>query len=57
MKEKEKERKKERPCLQFICTFFTPKMRPFQSKIPISEMALKQQHRAAEMVTNDRKIG
>ena len=39
------------------CTFFTPKMRPFQSKIPISEMALKQQHRAAEMVTNDRKIG
>ena len=29
----------------------------YNGKIPTSDMALKQQHRAAEMTTNDTKMG
>ena len=30
---------------------------PYKGKIPTSDTALKQQHRAAEMATNDTKMG
>ena len=30
---------------------------PYKGKIPKSDVALKQQHRTAEMTTNDTKMG
>jgi len=44
--------------LKLLTTLIGPiqSMRPCQDKIPTSDMALKQQLRAAEMAINDTKI-